>query len=203
MARTPKGSGRRRPAFESNLSRRPGTRNGRDRLLVVCGAKATEKDYLQGLVRHLNNPAVTVRIRAKACWPSQLVDYAVSERDRMREDFEQVWCVFDVDHFDVGGVTAVARRKGIEVAISNPCFELWLVLHFCGHTAYAATYKELLPYLKRHMPEYDKARLDFKDCADGWSDASRRAKRLSPAGREHETNPATGVWTLVDRMASR
>jgi hypothetical protein len=203
MARTPKGNGRPRPAYESNLSRRPGTRRGRDRLLVVCGAKATEKDYLQGLVNHLGNPAVTVRIRTKACSPSQLVDYAVGERDRMGEDFDQVWCVFDVDHFDVAGVTAAARRKGVEVAVSNPCFELWLILHFCGHTAYAAMYKDLLPSLKRHVPGYDKARLDFKDYEDGWPDAGRRAKRLSPAGREHETNPATGMWKLVDRIVSR
>ena len=29
----------------------------------------------------------------------------------------------------------MARDNGIRVAISNPCFELWLVLHYAQQTA--------------------------------------------------------------------
>ncbi|WP_433891312.1 RloB family protein [Streptomyces sp. CA-111067] len=94
-----------------------------------------------------------------------------------------------------------ARRRGIEVAVSNPCFELWLLLHFADHTAHAATYKALLPYLQRHRPGYDKTRVDFADYRDGWRAAGVRARRLADEGRECEVNPATGVWRLVERIA--
>ncbi|MCD9143917.1 RloB family protein [Streptomyces albireticuli] len=191
------------PAFESGVLRAPATRPGRDRLLVVCGAKVTEKHYLQGLVEHLANPAVTVRIRTKPCSPAQLIAYAAGERDRAGDDFDQVWCVFDVDEYEVGCAVTRARREGIEVAVSNPCFELWLVLHFCDHKAHVGTYRELLPYLKRYVPAYDKARLDFRDYEHGWPSAGSRAVRLAEAGHEHATNPSTGVWALVDRIAGR
>jgi hypothetical protein len=98
---------------------------------VVCDAVATEPDYLKGLVAHLANPAVTVRIKTKPCSPSQLVAYADGERARAQDDFDQVWCVFDVDDYpDIPAAVATARRLGIEVAVSHPCFELWLILHF-------------------------------------------------------------------------
>jgi hypothetical protein len=55
---------RRRPRFESNLRRAaPGRLRARERLLIVCGSHVTESDYLRGLVRHVANPAVTVRIK--------------------------------------------------------------------------------------------------------------------------------------------
>lgn len=202
MARTPKSSGRRRPAFESDLRRVAGKREARRRLLVVCGAEVTESDYLRGLVAHVANPAVTVRIVTKSCAPSQLIKYASAQRELSRGDFDEVWCVFDVDEFqDLPSALSLAETAGIEVAVSNPCFELWLILHFGTHTAYAGTYRELLPHLTRHLPRYDKSRLDFRHFADGWEMATLRARKLAPLGKEHEVNPATSMWALVERIA--
>jgi hypothetical protein len=31
--------------------------------------------------------------------------------------------------------------------------------------------------------------------------AVTRARSLAPPGKEHEVNPATGAWTLVERIA--
>ncbi|MFI6057490.1 RloB family protein [Streptomyces sp. NPDC051286] len=174
----------------------------RDRLLVVCGAKATEIDYLRGLVQHVENPAVTVKIITKPCSPSQLISHAEGQRARARDDFDEVWCVFDVDEYqDVSRAVAQARDAAIEVVVSNPCFELWLILHFSDHQAYTRTYRELLPHLTRHVTGYDKARLGFRKFADGWEAAVPRAKKLAPPGKEHEVNPATGMWALVERIA--
>lgn len=170
----------------------------------MCGAEATERDYLRGLVAQVANPAVTVRITAKSCSPSQLVKYAKVQRDLSPTDFDEVWCVFDVDEFqDVPRAVAMAQEAGIDIAVSNPCFELWPILHFAAHNGYAGTYRELLPHLTRHLPRYDKSRLDFRHFAEGWRDALTRAKPLAPQGKEHEVNPATGVWTLVDRIAGQ
>lgn len=44
-----------------------------------------------------------------------------------------MWCIFDVEwprnHPNLDVAVALARKHGIGLAISNPCFELWLVLH--------------------------------------------------------------------------
>jgi hypothetical protein len=200
MRKTPESSGRRSsgPAFETSTARTVATRNAKSRLLVCCNALKTEKDYLQGLKDHLETPAVTVRFKPKVCSPSQLVDFAIAERARQAEEFDQVWCVFDVDQYpDVATAVAKARREDVEIALSNPCFEIWLILHFVAHTAPADTYKALLPMLKKHVKSYDKTRLNFKDYRDGWPDAVGRARGLASAGQEHRHNPSTGVWRLV------
>ena len=45
--------------------------------------------------------------------------------------FEAVWCVFDVDqHPHLTTAVEEARTAGIDVAVSSPSFELWLLLHF-------------------------------------------------------------------------
>lgn len=50
---------------------------------------------------------------------------------------DQFWFVADTDHWinsshvqNLVEVTRQCRQKGIQVALSNPCFELWLLLHF-------------------------------------------------------------------------
>ena len=44
--------------------------------------------------------------------------------------FDEIWCVFDRDeHPFVAEAIALAERNEIGVAFSNPCFELWFVLH--------------------------------------------------------------------------
>jgi hypothetical protein len=155
-------------------------------------------DYLNGLRRRARNSAITVRIKKKPVSPAQLVAYTAQLWKESREDFDAAWCVFDVDEFqDIQRAVTDARRAGIEVAVSNPCFELWLLLHFRDLNRQAGTYRELLPYLKRHLPDYDKAKLEFRWFEDTWRRAVDRARELTPRGREHEINPATGVWPLA------
>lgn len=190
----------RRPPFESDLSRRAPCRESRDRLLVVCDAEATERHYLRGLIDHVEEPAVTVRLKFKPCSPKQLIEYAIGERERAHGDFDQVWCVFDVDEYDVETAASHARRNGVETAVSHPCFELWLLLHFRTHTGHVEGYRQVLPLLKKHVPRYRKEKLAFTDYRDGVAEAVRRARRLAPRGQEHRINPATGVWALVRRI---
>jgi hypothetical protein len=173
----------------------------RGRCSSSAEARRRTRRYLQGLREHLRNPAVSVVVRGGACSPTRLVDYAKKQRDLSKGSFDEVWCVFDVDQFvDVAEAAVAARKAGIRVAISNPCFELWLLLHFTSQTAHVATYKRLLPLLQKHVPGYDKTRVDFAAHRDGRADAVRRARELDPSGGEHTRNPSTGVWQLVARM---
>ncbi|WP_316959620.1 RloB family protein [Streptomyces sp. TRM68367] len=167
-------------------------------MLVVCGSKETERQYLQGLREHLRNPAVSVVVRGKACSPAQLVAYARRQRNIGKGDFDEVWCVFDVDQFvDVAEAAVAARRAGIRVAVSNPCFELWLLLHFAPQTAYVPTYRKLPPLLQKHVPGYDRTRLDFAVYRDGRAGAVQRARKLDPTPRGPCAEPVHG------RLAAR
>jgi hypothetical protein len=60
----------------------------------------------------------------------------VTRRGRGRPH-DQVWCVFDRDeHPNFAKAIDLADRHGINLAISNPCLELWVILHFEDQTAY-------------------------------------------------------------------
>jgi len=54
--------------------------------------------------------------------------------------------------------------------------------------------------LIKHVPGYDKCRIDFAQYEPGGEDAARRGEKLDPSGRDHDRNPSTGVWKLVRQV---
>lgn len=126
----------------SSLSRRPPTLRPKARLLLVCEGQETEPGYFRQLAaRH----RVLIDVPPhQGSDPKTVVETAVclkKDADRAaRKDpfaaYEEVWCVIDVDqHPRLGDALQQARDNGICVALSNPCIELWLLLHFqeqCG-----------------------------------------------------------------------
>jgi hypothetical protein len=94
-----------------------------------------------------------------------------------------------------------ARANGIKLAISNPCFELWALLHFQDQSADLSR-QAARRQLKHHIPEYEKV-LPFHRLASGYEQAVERAKDLDhrcetagcPGG-----NPSTGVHALTERI---
>jgi len=97
----------------------------------------------------------------------------------------------------------MARDNGIELAVSNPCFELWLWLHFADQPGMRHQ-KDLQSMMKQHIPNYDK-HVTYFDYAAGYQAAVGRARRLDEdAGLANEEgrNPTTGVWQLTERIRS-
>ena len=91
----------------------------------------------------------------------------------------------------------------VNLAVSNPCFELWLLLHHTDCRSHCAGYDDVVRRLKKHVPAYDKARLRFDDYAGRVFDATKRAKDLDPTGASHDLNPSTSVWRLVEKIAEQ
>jgi hypothetical protein len=192
--------------------RRQSRRDIRKRILIVCEGGVTEAGYFKELWRAVRNASVRLEIDDQGGVPKTLVERAVenkkeAEREaRSRRDeflrFDEVWCVFDVDdHPHLHNARQQARANGIHLAVSNPCFELWALLHFQAHSAYLER-GDARSRLKRHLPDYDKA-LPFERIHQGYSDAVSRAQELDrrredagdPGG-----NPSTGVHRLTERI---
>jgi hypothetical protein len=179
-------------------------------LLVFVEGLRTEDLYLTYWRRRYRD-RVLVEIDPFRGGPLQLVEKAVQAKRAEARDAKQgrgrphtqIWCMFDRDeHPNFAKAIDLANRNGINLAISNPCIELWFILHFENRTAYtdrqAAQHRaeELLgcskvltdPALSALAQRYDKARilaarLDEKHAGDG-----------SPLG----SNPSSGVWRLID-----
>lgn len=178
---------------EPSSRRRAPHRQAANRILVVCCGK-TEKQYFEGLKR--SSHLTALKVVSEVGSPEQLVDYAVEIRRRAEDGFDQVWCVVDVDEFDLSKAVVAAERTAVSLAVSDPCFELWLLLHFRGHNAYIDGAKAAKTLLAGHVVGYDK-KIDFTLFAANIDDAIARAKVLGPK------NPSTGVWRLVEAAVGR
>ncbi|MEO6195139.1 MAG: RloB family protein [Thermoanaerobaculia bacterium] len=111
-----------------------------------------------------------------------------------------VWCVFDVDeHPHLLDARQKARDNGIDLAVSNPCFELWALLHFQDQTAHLER-DEARRRLKEHIRGYGKA-LPFQRLHPTYSEAVQRAQNLDRRREEAQDsggNPSTGVYQLTE-----
>ncbi|HVA45797.1 MAG TPA: RloB family protein [Pirellulales bacterium] len=193
-------------------ARRPPFRNPKPVILVVCEGKNTEPQYIDGYKRHVHNPRVDIEIAPETGVPRSLVRVAkerkkaaADESDRQRDPnlaYDSVWCVFDIDdHPNVGEAKEMARDNGIELAISNPCFELWLLLHFRENPGMQNRHV-MKDMLEKFVPDYDK-RVEFTTYADGYQTAAGRARRMdeqATADNDAGRNPTTSVYQLTEQI---
>jgi hypothetical protein len=203
--------GSRREAGQ-NLRRRRPSRNPLPLILVVCEGQVTEPEYLDSFRLAYGANTVRVRVESPGGDPKALVERAIALRDAadrealrardMNLRYDEVWCVFDVDqHQRLDEARGAAELGKVHLAISNPCFELWLLLHFGEQTSHV-TAKQTRDRLRRHLPGYHK-HIRFEDVAEGYEDAVSRARALerrqddagSPGG-----NPSTRMHRLTERI---
>jgi hypothetical protein len=121
---------------------------------------------------------------------------------RESDEYTAVWCVLDTE-LNRGltkRIVADADTHGVELALSTPCFELWLILHHIDHAAPFQSAKEAKKKLTALMPSWREAATAFADFRTGIDDACRRAQRLDPTGEDHLKNPSTNVWKLIEKL---
>ncbi|MBN1912122.1 MAG: RloB domain-containing protein [Pirellulales bacterium] len=190
--------------------RRPAFREPKPTILIVTEGKVTEPEYIEGFRKAFRNTRVRVEIAKGRGVPRTLVETAKElkkeAKDRARQEkdefleYDSVWCVFDIDdHPAVGEVKEMARDNGIDLAISNPCFELWLLLHFTDNPGMQDR-TTMRDRLKKFVPGYRK-HVDYATYSAGYEKAVKRAAQMDDvaeeAGEPHR-NPTTGVYKLTE-----
>nr|WP_254330779.1 RloB family protein [Corallococcus exiguus] len=182
------------------------------RILVFCEGKNTEPQYIVAFRQWCRNSRVDVEIAKERGVPLTLVTLAKeskrraeSEARKAKDDnlsYDEVWCVFDVDeHPKRKEAQNLARAHGISLAVSNPCFELWLLLHFRENPGMQHRH-DLQKMLAGFVPDYNK-HVDFELFKEGYPAAAKRAKRLDEQASddgEEGRNPSTGVYRLTQSI---
>jgi hypothetical protein len=184
-------------------------------MLIVCEGAVTEKEYFEQFAKFHRNSLVEVVVEGGRGVPFSVVQAAKKLRDdarneaiRMADDYlsyQSVWCVFDVDeHPNPSGAKKMAAENGLNVAVSNPCFEIWLLLHLRDSPGELHRHKAQ-KMLKEHLPGYDK-NVNFEHYRGGYDEAVRRAKsldRLAENLGEPGRNPTTAVYILTEEIRPR
>jgi hypothetical protein len=164
---------------------------------VVVGQQ-TEKKYFEDFKGpECPSPSITVNSAPKN--PSRQVEIAKGLSPR---DFDEIWVVFDVDHFelsDIENAISTALDAGFRVAVSNPCFEYWLILHYEPYSRFFDSPKKTAAYLRdNHVPGYSKNNPCVEKFRDKHKIAIDNAKQRVKVAADHHSNPYTGVWELVE-----
>lgn len=116
--------------------------------MVATEGEFMEPWYFHGLMTHGCVPSRKVRLRVLPPQEGRSAPKHVLARmdgfvarERLRA-FDECWLVLDIDNWpdaQLRDVVHGAASKSWSVALSNPCFEVWLQLHFepeaVGNTA--------------------------------------------------------------------
>ena len=195
---------------ERHIGRNPAKREPKHRILVVCEGKVTEPEYFKAFKHEFRNPLVHVEIDKGAGVPLTVVNRAIELDNQANEEakrngdddlkFDDVWCVVDVDeHPKLAEALGLAQKSSVKVAVSNPCIELWALLHFREQTERIHRH-DAQRALKDFLPRYDK-KLDFGKLRPGYATAVERAQSLqktADATGEPNRNPSTTVYLLTE-----
>jgi hypothetical protein len=196
-------------------------------LHIYCEGEKTEPNYFNGYIDRFfeaNRRLKVVKIEpTKKNTPKQLVDVAVAAQ-KEAPDGDEFWVVYDreSEHKYKDSLHAnayeKAQAKGVFVAISNVCFEIWLLLHFQNSSASYTNYDDLrtnntlrAECKKRGLPDYDKGNQTIfsKLNETEITQARDRAKKLNKLTEQaadasrtkpYQWNPYTDVYKLLDAI---
>lgn len=189
--------------------RRSSGRRERRVVLIVCEGTKTEPLYFGGFRAAARGRYMIKIATSNAKDAVGIAKYAKEQKKRQGlsgKDGDSIWIVFDTDsnsREQLDAAEKLAEADSHKLAMSNPCFELWYLLHFEDRTA-ALSKEELDIRLRRHIPDYKKNQDYFALLALRRSSALRRAEELeSPSARplSRAANPSTGVGRLVRELA--
>ncbi|GAA3130618.1 RloB family protein [Streptosporangium carneum] len=191
-----------------DLRRRTANRPERKTVVVFCEGEASEPDYVNGLRRLPEvraNTSINIEIDPDQGVPMVLVKRAI-ERNR-DDEVDECWCVFDVEwpknHPNLKEAIRLANDHGIRLAVSNPCFELWLILHFEDQTAFVNTSEA--ERKSRKLDGRSGKRIDAGQYMRRRHAASERAASLAKRHAQHQTvfpndNPSSTMGDLLEAI---
>lgn len=194
------------------LRRKVATKRIRKTLLVFCEGERTEPEYLNALkLEPAIREAAAVEIRIaqanSGAVPLTLVRRAIDTRRKAvseNDEVDEFWCVFDVEwpinHPHLNEALALAEANEISLAVSNPCFEVWLVLHLKDHGAWLDNGQAAR--LRRQLDNSTDKGLDPTKYMPYVREASDRAVKLEERHRRNGTsfpddNPSSSMHRLI------
>jgi hypothetical protein len=186
-------------------------------ILIVCEGQ-TEKLYFESFpVLGVKIKAINLMGQAKL----KLVESTVEIIEDAKVQYNEVWCVFDMDvkrgadeFADFDNAISKALQLGYKIAYSNDAFELWFYLHYNlteSQHLRSFYYKELgkkfgINYV-RDGKKYDFCLKIYEflknDKNSSQENAIERARLLFEQQKHlpyHQQNPNTKVYELVEEL---
>ncbi len=148
-----------------NLERKTGFRDGR-MIIIATEGSVTEVSYFT----QLNDAAIlsSNKFQIKVIPPENnrsSPNHVLRSLTNFKKEYQikaddELWMVIDRDRWNVKMISEIitqCKQKGIGLCISNPCFEIWLILHYQELTTVNSEIQSmLLTNQKQHGQSYTK-----------------------------------------------
>jgi RloB-like protein len=181
------------------LDRQHDRRDARLFIIATEGA-VTEKQYFE----MFGNSRIKVEVLATGSDNKSAPKYVFDRLNSFKEQFDlheddMLWLVIDVDRWNKDGelsqICREAKQKNYHLAVSNPCFEVWLCLHFGDLDPEDRTCKQFKSSLGKILGSCNS----ISPYAPHLADAVERAKIIHSDPQQHwPPTIGTHVYRLVE-----
>ena len=185
------------------------------RFLIVVEGEVTEPQYLEAIKKSRKIRSVDMVIDSPPpTSPRQIVEKARDRRKQAKKNdpYDAVWCVFDVEakatqqaRPDLDDAIQMAKDNKIYIALSNPCFELWILLHTedCRAAIYSGKVQHRCKLCGlvdgKHLSNPDEVLASYQ-IAYGRARDLDSMHQLNGTQRIEDQNPSTGIYKLVEAI---
>lgn len=194
--------------------RRAPVREPKRQFVLFCEGRKDEPDYFRAIRRACQSTLIDMEVVPGPGVPMTVAERAADRaqkhglaprRRKPKDSFEksdQVWAVFDRDvHPRFDDAVKLCERNGVRVARSNPCFELWLILHEGDYDGYRSRH-DVQGDWKSLRLEYGRGSTgtpNYDSLVQRVEDAERRAETLLQR-RDEEGKPHGNPSTTAGRL---
>ena len=172
--------------------------------VIATEGRKTEPAYF-GL---FNSREATIRLKVlpsrHRTSPRHVLERAeAAVKEEKLKKADETWLVIDMDQWpadQLEEVFAGCQSAGFYLAVSNPKFEYWLLLHFEDGGVVESS-RACSEKLRHYLPDYVKGNLAVHKLSPKIPDAIRRAKEKDqpPCKKWPEQNGST-VYLLVEKL---
>lgn len=185
-------------------------------LLVAEGKNVTEKTYFSQFISTESYYSIKIINAGNTTDPEGLfkvIEKAWSELKLETRKKDIAFVVLDLDCDELKALklqNLVNQRKHIRFVISNPCFEIWYLLHFKYSTKPHIDSSSVISELRKHLNGYEKTS-DVNDCLRCLEDkavfnAEKLCKYHTDQGHawpSNQSNPRTDVHELMNMLLKK
>jgi hypothetical protein len=194
--------------------------------LLAYEGNETEPTYFEALKKNyrFNKDRIEiVSLRRDAKDTKSAPKYVFENLEKIKDEYDlgnndELWMIIDRDRNGKNIEKYSEKCKttlNFYFALSNPCFEFWLLLHLKDTTEYTKDELSLIfenrkvgrkkTYLKKHLSDilpdgYSEASLKPERFLQHIEDAIFRAKNMNVDGENYPKNLGTDVYKLIEKV---
>jgi hypothetical protein len=179
---------------------------------IAAEGKETECHYFETILRDIYNNITIKTIKHHGNDPKSLqkaIEKTMANLKGVMNPNLHAWVVVDRDQWKEEDFDAVAawtkKSKNRGLALSNPCFEFWLLMHFQPYCPIHDS-RDCLKKLLEHIPDYDKklsGKIKSFFVEESIVTAIKNAKECTECGgRGWPEKTGTTVYLLVEKILS-